>query len=209
MSQRVFSADVISPDSIVREIVYDQSTIIERIGELGYMIGEAYKNRDLLVVGILKGAFIFTCDLVRSIPFSVDLDFISVSRYHPKRDQGRIRLLKDLQEDINGKHLLLVEDIVDTGFTAHYLLQLLSKRKPASISFCTFLDRKDLRLVEIPIKFVGFQARGEFLIGYGLDYQDHYRNLPYVANMNLDASSLYPTQSPAVNPRGILSNRGG
>ncbi len=173
--------------SVVREIVYDQAAILNRVGELGRRIDSDYRGRDLLVVGILKGAFVFTCDLIRSIPSPVGLDFISVSRYHPGRDQGRVRILKDLQGEIAGRHLLLVEDIIDTGLTIHSLLGLLSRRDPASITICTLLDRRDLRLVEVPIRYAGFQASAEFLIGYGLDYQDRYRNLPYIASMDLDA----------------------
>jgi hypoxanthine phosphoribosyltransferase len=181
--------------SVVREIVYDQATILNRVGELGRRIDSDYRGRDLLVVGILKGGFVFTCDLIRNISSPVGLDFISVSRYQPGRDQGRIRILKDLQGEIAGRHLLLVEDIIDTGLTVHSLLSLLSRRNPASITVCTLLDRRDLRLVEVPIRYAGFQASAEFLIGYGLDYQDRYRNLPYIASMDLDAARVMISQS--------------
>ena len=105
--------------SVVDEVVYDEATILKRVGELAHRIERDYRGRDLMIVGILKGAFVFTCDLIRNISSPVGFDFISVSRYHPHRDQGRVRLLKDLQEEITGKHVLLVEDIIDTGLTAH------------------------------------------------------------------------------------------
>ena len=209
MSQTLPPAAAETSSSVVREVVYDETTILNRVGELGRQIESDYRGRDLMVVGILKGAFVFTCDLIRSISSPVGLDFISVSRYHPGRDQGRVRLLKDLQEEIAGIHLLLVEDIVDTGLTAHFLLTLLSRREPASITFCTLLDRRDLRLVEIPIGYVGFRASEQFLIGYGLDYQDRYRNLPYIASMDLDAARLRVSQWEEPEPEGLLAYQAG
>ncbi len=195
--------------SVVREIVYDQATILRRVGELGRRIDSDYRGRDLLVVGILKGAFVFTCDLIRSIPSPVGLDFISVSRYHPGRDQDRVRILKDLQGEIAGRHLLLVEDIIDTGLTVHSLFGLLSRRKPASITVCTLLDRRDLRLVEVPIRYAGFQASAEFLIGYGLDYRDRYRNLPYIASMDLDAARVRIPQPDEPERKDLLVYQAG
>ncbi len=209
MSQTLPPAAAETSSSVVREVVYDETTILNRVGELGRQIESDYRGRDLMVVGILKGAFVFTCDLIRSISSPVGLDFISVSRYHPGRDQGRVRLLKDLQEEIAGIHLLLVEDIIDTGLTAHFLLTLLSRREPASITFCTLLDRRDLRLVEIPIGYVGFRASEQFLIGYGLDYQDRYRNLPYIASMDLDAARLRVSQWEEPEPEGLLAYQAG
>ena len=173
--------------AIVREIVYDQSAIRKRVSELGRQIDSDYRGKDLTVVGILKGAFAFTSDLIRSISVSVDLDFLAVSRYHPRRDEGRVRLLKDLQHEVSGKHLLLVG------------------REPASITICTLLDRRDLRLVEVPIGYVGFRASEPFLIGYGLDYQDRYRNLPYIASMDLDAVRLRKE----VEPEAALAYQAG
>ena len=195
--------------SVVDEIVYDEATILKRVMELARRIDRDYRGRDLMVVGILKGAFVFTCDLIRNMATPVSLDFISVSRYHPRRDQGRVRLLKDLQEEITGRHVLLVEDIIDTGLTAHSLLGLLGRRKPASIRICTLLDRRDLRLVEVPIRYVGFQASGAFLIGYGLDYQDRYRNLPFIASMDLDAARLRVSQSGEPERENLLVYRAG
>lgn len=195
--------------SVVDEIVYDEATILKRVVELARRIERDYRGRDLMVVGILKGAFVFTCDLIRNLATPVSLDFISVSRYHPRRDQGRVRLLKDLQEEITGRHVLLVEDIIDTGLTVHSLLGLLTRRNPASIEICTLLDRRDLRLVEVPIRYVGFQASGAFLIGYGLDYQDRYRNLPFIASMDLDAARLRVSQSDELEREDLLVYQAG
>ena len=195
--------------SAVDEIVYDEATILKRVVELARRIERDYRGRDLMVVGILKGAFVFTCDLIRNLATPVGLDFISVSRYRPGRDQGRVRLLKDLQEEITGRHVLLVEDIIDTGLTAHSLLGLLARRRPASIEICTLLDRRDLRLAEVPIRYTGFEASGAFLIGYGLDYQDRYRNLPFIASMDLDAARLSVSQPDELEREDLLVYQAG
>ena len=208
-------SEILSPSvkqpfySVVDEIVYDEATILKRVVELARRIERDYRGRDLMVVGILKGAFVFTCDLIRNLATPASLDFISVSRYRPRRDQGRVRLLKDLQEEITGRHVLLVEDIVDTGLTAHILLEMLTRRKPASIGICTLLDRRDLRLVEVPIRYAGFEASAEFLIGYGLDYQDRYRNLPFIASMDLDAARLRVSQSGELEREDLLVYQAG
>ena len=195
--------------SVVDEIVYDEATILKRVGELARRIERDYRGRDLMIVGILKGAFVFTCDLIRKISSTVGLDFISVSRYHPRREQGRVRLIKDLQEEITGRHVLLVEDIIDTGLTAHSLIGLLTRREPASIKICTLLDRRDLRLVEVPIRYVGFRATEQFLIGYGLDYRDRYRNLPFIASMDLDAAQLGVSQTDEPEREDLLVYQAG
>ena len=171
---------------VVKKTLFDAGSIQRRVRELADEIERDYQGRDLLLVGILKGACLFTCDLLRALSLPVEIDFIAISRYSPRLPSGEVKIIKDLQEDVTGKHLLLVEDIVDTGLTLHYLDHVLSSRKPASLSICTLLDRPDLRLVEIPIKYVGFLVSHEFLIGYGLDYRDHYRNLPYIATMHLE-----------------------
>ncbi len=175
-------------DCVSSEVVYDERTIRARVAQLGLDISADYAGRELLVIGILKGALVFTCDLVRELQIPVHLDFIATSRYSAQRRTGKVRIVKDLQEDIAGRHVLLVEDIVDTGLTANYLYRFLSGRKPASLGLCTLLDRPDLRLAEIPINYVGFQVSREFLIGYGLDYRDRYRDLPFIASMNLTSA---------------------
>lgn len=172
-------------DHVVNEVVLDEGTIRTRVAQLGVTISTDYAGRELLVVGILKGALVFTCDLVRELQIPLHLDFMAISRYAAQGGTGKVRVLKDLEVDIPGKHVLLVEDIVDTGLTANYLCSLLSRRNPASLALCTLLDRPELRLAELPLSYVGFQVSREFLIGYGLDYQDRYRDLPFIASMNL------------------------
>ncbi len=175
---------------VASDVVYDEKTIRTRVAQLGLRISTDYAGRELLVVGILKGALVFTCDLVRELEIPLQLDFIAISRYAAQRRTGKVRIVKDLQEDIAGRHVLLVEDIVDTGLTANYLCSLLSARKPMSLSLCTLLDRPDLRLAELPLNYVGFQVSREFLIGYGLDYRDRYRDLPFIASMNLASARV-------------------
>ena len=178
------------PECVASEVVYDEKTIRARVAQLGLDISADYAGRELLVVGILKGALVFTCDLVRELQIPLHLDFIAISRYSAVRRTEKVRIVKDLQEDIAGRHVLLVEDIVDTGLTANYLYGLLSERKPASLRLCTLLDRPDLRLAELPLNYVGFQLSREFLIGYGLDYRDRYRDLPFIASMNLASARV-------------------
>ncbi len=172
------------------EVVYDEKTIRTRVAQLGLKISTDYAGRELLVVGILKGALVFTSDLVRELQIPLHLDFMAISRYAAQGPTRKVRIVKDLQEDIAGRHVLLVEDIVDTGLTGNYLCGLLSARKPASLSLCTLLDRPELRLAELPLNYVGFQVSREFLIGYGLDYRDRYRDLPFIASMNLTSARL-------------------
>lgn len=176
-----------SVPGVVKEIVFDGETIQRRVRELAHEITADYGDRDTVVVGILKGAFIFACDLVRMVPFDMRLDFMAISRYSRPPQAREVRILKDLQEEISGQHVLLIEDIVDTGMTLHYLVNNLLTRDPASLAICSLLDRPDLRLVDLPIRYVGFHVSHEFLIGYGLDYRDRYRNLPYIATMRLPA----------------------
>jgi hypoxanthine phosphoribosyltransferase len=175
--------------SAVKAVVLDESAISRKISELAGQIAEDYRGRDLLLVGILRGAFIFLCDLVRELPATVSFDFMGISRYSPKPATGEVKITKDLQEDLAGKHVLLVEDIVDTGLTLRYLVRTVQSRDPASLAICTLLDRPDLRLAEIPLRYVGFNVSHEFLIGYGLDYRDQYRNLPYVATMDMEGNA--------------------
>ena len=177
-------------DCVVSEVVLDERTILTRVAQLGLKISTDYAGRELVVVGILKGGLVFTCDLVRELQIPLHLDFMAISRYASQRRTGKVRVLKDLQEDIAGKHVLLVESIVDTGLTANYLCSLLSGRNPASLALCTLLDRPDLRLAELPLTYVGFQVSREVLIGYGLDYRDRYRDLPFIAAMNLTSARV-------------------
>lgn len=169
--------------SEVDRIVFGQDEILDRVTELADRISRDYREKNLLLAGVLKGAALFTSDLVRRLSIPVDLDFLAVSSYSPAPDREKIRVLKDLGENIRGRHVLLVEDIIDTGLTLHFLVQRLRQRRPASLRVCTLLNRPDLRLVDIPLAYEGFEVEQEFLIGYGLDFREHFRDLPYIARM--------------------------
>jgi hypoxanthine phosphoribosyltransferase len=169
----------------VKEVIFSEELISLRVRQLAREITRDYKGEELLVVGILKGAQIFACDLVRYLDLSTSLDFMSISSYKQAPGLKEVKITKDLDGGIEGKHVLLVEDIVDTGLTLNYLIDVLAARKPASVVVCSLLDRPSLRLAEIPLKYVGFEASQEFLVGYGLDYRDHYRDLPYIVAVDL------------------------
>ncbi len=178
----------------IRNVVLPAAVIAERVRELAGEISRDFRGREIYVVGILTGAFVFTCDLIRRLRVPAYLDFISISRYDKRPGTGEVKILKDLQEEILGKELLIVEDIIDTGLTLNYLIRNLSNRRPASLAICTLLDRPDLRLAQIPIRYVGFNVSSEFLVGYGLDFRGYYRHLPYIATMK-DRDSLPPGRS--------------
>lgn len=183
-----------------KEIVFSQGAIATRVQELARKIARDYHHHDLLVVGILKGAVIFASDLVRHIPLNLSLDFIAISPYSQQQKGDEVRILKDLEEDISGKHVLLIEDSVDTGLTLNYLVRILRSRDPASLAICTLLNRSDLRLVKIPIRYVGFHVNQPFLIGYGLDFRGCYRSLPYIATVNVPVSAnRADTESPTTD----------
>ncbi len=150
-----------------------------RVAELGAAITRDYAGRDLVLVGVLKGVFIFMADLMRSIRLPVSVDFMAISPYRPG-EQG-VRLLKDLDHPIARRHVLLVEDIVDTGLTAAYLLRTLRARRPTSLKMCVLLDRPRRRLIDIPVAYRGFEIPDRFVVGYGMDYKQQFRNLPYIA----------------------------
>lgn len=179
------SSDILADDfpEVINKVVFDEETISRRVGELADTISQDYSGKDTVVVGILQGAYAFTRDLSKMLAFPVSPEFIRISRYQ-KPFTGEVEIVEDLQQDITGRHVLLVEDIVDTGLTLNFLIQILLDRDPASLAVCALLDRSELRLVEIPIKYVGFRVNDEFLIGYGLDFRGSYRDLPFVATMN-------------------------
>lgn len=179
----VKNASRAAPGSAVDAVILDQKEIQRRVRQLGSQISRDYRGEELTLVCILTGAFIFTCDLMRALRLPVVCEFISISRYSRRPTTGAVKILKDLQSDISGRHVLLVEDIVDTGLTLNYLVRNLSIRNPASLNICALLDRPDLRLAEIPIRYTGFNVTSQFLIGYGLDFQGKYRNLPFIATM--------------------------
>jgi len=168
----------------VKSIIFDEATIAARVEELGAEITEAYSDGDLLVLGLLKGSFIFLSDLVRKIERPIQVDFLVASSYgEAKVSSGAIRLLYDPETRLEGKHILLVEDIIDTGKTLQRLMALLGKRKPGSLAICALLD-KQLAVEPCPeLRFVGFRAPPAFLVGYGLDHAENYRHLPFIADL--------------------------
>lgn len=173
--------------SHAEKILLTEEEIKTRVKELGQAISRDYENKDLLMVGILKGAFIFMADLVRSVTIPVELDFMAVSSYGSStKSSGVVRILKDLDKNIEGRHVLLVEDIVDTGLTFKYLLENLQTRGPASLKTCALLDKPDRRQVEVTVDYNGFTIPDEFVVGYGLDYNEKYRNLKDILVLSPD-----------------------
>ena len=165
----------------IERVLFDEAEIAGRVRELGEQIGRDFAGRNLLVVGVLTGASIFLCDLVRRIELPLAIDFMTVSSYGAStRTSGVVRILKDLEAPLEGKDVLLVEDIVDTGLTLAYLLEALRARDPASLRSCSFLDKPARRLRPVTVDYVGFTIPNAFVVGYGLDYNQLNRNLPYV-----------------------------
>ena len=166
------------------ETLLNPEQIRKKVEELGEQITKDYQGKDLILVGILKGSIVFMADLIRAIDLPIIIDFISVASYGSGMESsGIVRLLHDLTKPIEGKDVLLVEDIVDTGLTLEYLQENLTTRHPGSIKICAFLDKKEARNKDIDLKidYVGFEVPDRFLVGYGLDYNEQYRNLPFIA----------------------------
>lgn len=165
----------------ISEILLTPGQIQARLAEVGEDISKDYAGKNPLLVGVLKGVMIFIADLIRMITIPVEVDFMAISSYSPEaRDQGMVRLIKDLEAPITGRHVLFVEDVVDTGLTLNYLIQTLNMRHPASLEVCAMFNKKKLRLVDVPLKYVGFELPDRFVVGYGLDHRERYRNLPFV-----------------------------
>lgn len=155
--------------------------IQKRVSELAGSISADYEGKNLLAIGILKGAFIFFSDLVRYIQTPMSIDFLIASSYLKDESTGEVKIYYDIREDIADKDILLVEDIVDTGVTLNYLRERILMKGPRSLRICTFLDKKERREVDVPLDYVGFTIQDEFVVGYGLDYDNQFRNLPYLA----------------------------
>jgi len=165
----------------ISHVILTEEDIRARVRDLGEQIGRDYGDRPLLLVGVLRGAAIFVADLARAMTVPVELDFMAVSSYgSTTKSSGVVRILKDLDEDIEGRDVLVVEDILDTGLTLKYLLRNLASRKPASLEVATLLSKEGRQQVAIDCKYVGFSIPDEFVVGYGLDYAERYRNLPYI-----------------------------
>lgn len=165
----------------ISEIILSQEAIQKRVAELGKAISKDYARSNPLLVGVLKGVVFFMADLLRSITIPVEVDFIAISSYSPEtRGQGFVRLVKDLEIPIQGRHILFIEDVIDTGLTLNYILNNLRARQPASLEVCVLFDKAERRLIDIPIKYKGFDLPDRFVVGYGLDHREKYRNLPFV-----------------------------
>jgi hypoxanthine phosphoribosyltransferase len=181
--------------STIGTVLFSEEAIQKRVRELGSELTAEYGDKSPILVSILKGGFIFLADLVRAMDMHCEMDFMVVSSYEDKKESsGVVRILSDLGLNIEGRHVLIVEDIVDTGLTLDYLRELLNARNPASLGVVTLLDKVDRRLVEVPIEYTGFQVPDEFVVGYGLDYAQRYRNLPYITV--LDEADLGPDGEP-------------
>lgn len=165
----------------ISQVLYTSAELQTRVLAMGQEIAKDYEGCQPLVVGVLKGVFPFMADLLRSITIPVEVDFMAIASYSAEsRDKGLVRLQKDLDEPIKGRHVLFVEDVIDTGLTLNYLLQSLQAREPASLKVCALFNKNRRRLISVPIQYKGFDLPDKFVVGYGLDYRELYRNLPYV-----------------------------
>ncbi len=168
-------------DKDIERVLFTAEELKARVAQLGAEITRDYRGKDLVLVGILRGAYIFMSELARQIDLPCEADFMSVSSYGSgTTSTGQVRIIKDLSEPVEGKDLLLVEDILDTGNTLYYLREMLAARRPASISVCALLDKPERRVKDIKADYMGFTIPDAFVVGYGLDYAEHYRNLPYI-----------------------------
>ena len=171
----------------VGEILIEEDALRNRIRELGEEISADYAGRDLLLIGVLKGAVFFMADLMRRLTVACEVDFMAISSYGASTDSsGVVRILKDLDINIEGRDVLVVEDIIDSGLTLSYLIRNLEAREPTSLEVCALLTKPDRREIDVPVRYVGFEIPNRFVIGYGLDFAERYRNLPYVAVLHPD-----------------------
>jgi hypoxanthine phosphoribosyltransferase len=171
-------------DEHIGEILVQADELQHRITEMAGEVSRDYKGRDLLLIGVLKGAVFFLSDLMRQLDIPCEVDFMAVASYGSSTDSsGVVRILKDLDAPLEGRNVLIVEDIVDSGLTLQYLMRTLQARGPASIEVCALLTKPERRKVDTPARYVGFEIPDKFAIGYGLDYAERYRNLPYVATL--------------------------
>jgi hypoxanthine phosphoribosyltransferase len=166
----------------VGEILIDEETLAARVAELGVEVSSDYQGRDLLLIGVLKGAVFFMADLMRHLTVPCEVDFMAISSYGDSTDSsGIVRILKDLDINIEGRDVLVVEDIIDSGLTLSYLMRNLESREPASLEVCALLTKPARREIDVPVRYVGLEIPNRFVVGYGLDFAERYRNLPYVA----------------------------
>jgi hypoxanthine phosphoribosyltransferase len=171
----------------VGEVLIDEDTLRTRVAELGAEVSADYEGRDLLLVGVLKGAVFFMADLMRHITVPCEVDFMAISSYGDSTDtSGIVRILKDLDINIEGRDVLVVEDIIDSGLTLSYLMRNLESREPASLEICALMTKPSRRQIDVPVRYIGFEIPDRFVVGYGLDLAERYRNLPYVAVLSSD-----------------------
>jgi hypoxanthine phosphoribosyltransferase len=165
----------------IAEVLIPDDRLRERVGELGEQVEADYRGKELLMIGVLKGALMFMVDLARKVDLPVEIDFMAISSYGSSTESsGVVRILKDLDTSIEGRHVLIVEDIVDTGLTLSYMREILLARNPASLRICCLLDKREARKTDVPLDYIGFAIPSRFVVGYGLDYAEIYRNLPFV-----------------------------
>lgn len=175
------SSDVQPSEADVQEILISAQQMQVRVAELGAQISRDYEGKNPVLVGVLVGAAVFTADLLRAITVPCFIDFVAISSYGKEtRSSGVVRILKDLDESVESRHVLIIEDIVDTGLTLNYLLDMMRHRNVASVKVCSMLDKPSRRLTNVQVDYVGFEVPDEFVVGYGLDFAQRYRNLPYV-----------------------------
>jgi hypoxanthine phosphoribosyltransferase len=178
-------------DAAIGEILIDEETLAARVAELGAEVSADYEGRDLLLIGVLKGAVFFMADLMRHLTVTCEVDFMAISSYGDATDSsGIVRILKDLDISIDGREVLVVEDIIDSGLTLSYLMRNLESREPASLEVCALLTKPSRREIDVPVRYVGFEIPNKFVVGYGLDFAERYRNLPYVGVLD---EHLLPT----------------
>jgi hypoxanthine phosphoribosyltransferase len=183
------SGEPAAADPAIGEVLVPNEDLMRRIEELGAEISRDYEGRDLVMVGVLKGAVLFIADLMRHLTVPCEIDFMAVSSYGSETDSsGVVRILKDLDAPIEGRDVLIVEDIIDSGLTLHYLLRSLRARNPRSLEVCALLTKPERRRVDLPTRYVGFEIPNRFAIGYGLDHAQKYRNLGYVAALRGDGA---------------------
>jgi hypoxanthine phosphoribosyltransferase len=172
----------------VSKVLIEEDAVAARVAELGTDVSADYAGKDLLLVGVLKGAVFFMADLMRQLTIPCEVDFMAISSYGASTDSsGVVRILKDLDINIEGRDVLVVEDIIDSGLTLSYLMRMLESRNPASLEVCALLTKPARREIDVPVRYTGFEIPNEFVIGYGLDFGERYRNLPYVAVLDPDA----------------------
>ncbi len=178
-------------DAAIGEILIEEETLAARVAELGAEVSADYEGRDLLLIGVLKGAVFFMADLMRHLTVACEVDFMAISSYGDATDSsGIVRILKDLDISIEGRDVLVVEDIIDSGLTLSYLIRNLESREPASLEVCALLTKPSRREIDVRVRYVGFEIPNKFVVGYGLDFAERYRNLPYVGVLD---EHLLPT----------------